>query len=113
MGTHPIFESDFDCLTECMVRKYLDHNIPNQYAYLIIGTYGTKMIMNEENPNKNPVRLAQFYWTAFCYVDENSGNSYSWVYMQENDKKSCHSSGDLFMSVQSFTTQFYKVFFIY
>jgi len=22
MGTHPIFESDFDCLTECLV----DHN---------------------------------------------------------------------------------------
>ena len=80
---------------------------------LIVGTYGTKMLMNEENPNKNPVRLAQFYWTAFCYVDENSGDSYSWVYMQENDKKSCHSSGDLFMSVQSFTTQFYKVFFLF
>ena len=80
---------------------------------LIVGTYGTKMLMNEENPNKNPVRLAQFYWTAFCYVDENSGDSYSWVYMQENDKKSCHSSGDLFMSVQSFTTQFYKVFFYF
>jgi len=23
MGTHPIFESDFDCLTECFVESFL------------------------------------------------------------------------------------------
>merc|ERR1712157_154276 len=26
MGTHPIFESDFDCLTECMIRFILIQN---------------------------------------------------------------------------------------
>ena len=77
--------------------------------YLIVGTYGTKMIMNEKNSKKNSVRLAKFYWTAFCYVDENSRDSYSWVYMQKNDKKSCHSSEKNFMSVKDFTTKYYKV----
>ena len=74
-----------------MVRKYMDVNIPDEFAYLIVGTYGTKLVMNSENPDKNPVRLAKFYYTAFCYVDETSGESYSWVYMQENDKNSFDS----------------------
>jgi len=30
MGTHPIFESDFDCLTECTNRAKMDNYLPGE-----------------------------------------------------------------------------------
>jgi len=30
MGTHPIFESDFDCLTEVKIEINVAHNRPRQ-----------------------------------------------------------------------------------
>ena len=119
-----------------MVRTYLEKKIPDESVYLkwfknvyyykhkfsfnphiimrtyflIVGTYGTKIIMNEKNSNKNSVRIPAFYWTAFCYVSDNDeGNSVSWVYMQENDKESRKSSGENFMSVKDFAKKYYKV----
>jgi len=38
MGTHPIFESDFDCLTECIeLRDYLRQSERNQHIQHITG----------------------------------------------------------------------------
>jgi hypothetical protein len=68
---------------ECMVRHYLDRDLDGKPAAIITGTYGTGLIMNENNSNKRPVRLPANYWMAFCYSD--SSTSYSWVYMQAND----------------------------
>merc|ERR1712210_396154 len=71
MGTHPIFESDFDCLTERMFRKFdekesvssvsqlkssVQKNIRNQ----IIDTYPTfEPYFSEIWPKKEPARLAK------------------------------------------------------
>jgi len=33
MGTHPIFESDFDCLTEIESREYCESNIVTKGAF--------------------------------------------------------------------------------
>merc|ERR1712127_107724 len=71
MGTHPIFESDFDCLTERMFRKFdekesvssvsqlkssVQKNIRNQ----IIDTYPTfEPYFTEIWPKKEPARLAK------------------------------------------------------
>ena len=73
---------------ECMVRNYMEEEIPNEYAYIITGTLGTKMHVNENNPSKNTVRLPEYYWKAFCYVG--SSATYSMVYIQvnENDQTS-------------------------
>ena len=49
-----------------------------------------KLVMNEDNPEKNPVVLAQNYWTAFCYTD--GAETYSWVYVQENSPDSVQVS---------------------
>ena len=73
-----------------MVRHYLDRDIDGKEAYVMVGTEGKKLIMNEENPEKNPVVLAQNYWTAFCYTD--SDETYSWVYVQENSPNSIQVS---------------------
>jgi len=32
MGTHPIFESDFDCLTDASVTNWLE-NLLSEYAF--------------------------------------------------------------------------------
>ena len=32
-----------------MVRRYLEYEMPREYAHIITGTYGTKLIMNENN----------------------------------------------------------------
>ena len=73
---------------ECMVRTYLDEEIPNEYAYIITGVLGTKLTMNENNSDKNNVRLPEYFYKAFCYVS--GSTSYSFVYIQvnENDQTS-------------------------
>jgi len=90
---------------ECMVRQYMEREIPNKYAYVITGTYDTKLVMNESNNNKNDVRLPKFYWKAFCYTQ--SGTTYSWAYIQLNDNNEKLSSGDLFMTVKEFMNTYY------
>ena len=73
-----------------MVRHYLDRDIDGKEAYVMVGTEGKKLVMNEDNPEKNPVVLVQNYWTAFCYTDQDE--TYSWVYVQENSPDSVQVS---------------------
>ena len=40
-----------------MVRHYMDDDIPNKEAYVMVGTQGKKLVMNEDNSEKNPVVL--------------------------------------------------------
>ena len=84
--------------------------IDGKEASMLIGTYGTGLVMNEDNPAKRPVRLPAFYWTAWCYSD--AFETYSWVYMQANEPDQKQSSGDLFMTVQQFSDLYYEGFFI-
>jgi len=90
---------------ECMVRKYLEVETPREYVHIITGTWGTKLTMNEDNQEKNEVRLPEYYWKAFCY--DNNGQTYSWVYVQINEPDQKLSSGDLFMPVSLFSQEFY------
>jgi len=90
---------------ECMVRHYMDNDIADEYAWIFTGTYGTGLIMNEDNPDKNNVRLPAYYWKSFCYVGDDA--AYSWVYMQENDPSQSQSSGGNFMSVNRFVDEYY------
>jgi len=69
----------------------LEKDLDGKPAYIFTGTYGTRLIMNEHNSSKRPVRLAAHYWMAFCYTD--SGTTYSWAYIQENDPSEKYSSG--------------------
>jgi len=91
---------------ECVTREYMIREIDGKEASMLIGTYGTGLVMNEDNPAKRPVRLPAFYWTAWCYSD--SYETYSWVYMQANEPDQKQSSGDLFMSVQQFSDLYYE-----
>ena len=92
---------------ECMVRQYMEREIPNDDAYVLTGTYGTKLTMNADNDAKNNVRLPEYYWKAFCYYDQ-SGTAYSWVYIQINENDQTRSSGDLFMTTRDFSNQYYQ-----
>ena len=38
-------------LQETYFRQYLEREIPNKYAFIITGTYGTKQIMNQGDRN--------------------------------------------------------------
>ena len=56
-----------------MVRQFLEREIPNKDAYIITGTYGTKLVMNQNDNQKNNVRLPEYYWKAFCYNQGGEG----------------------------------------
>jgi len=90
---------------ECMVRKYLEREIPRQYAYIITGTHGTKLTMNEDNDEKKSVRMPASYWKAFCHDDGN--RVYAWVYSQINENDQTQSSGDYMMSPNEFSELYY------
>merc|ERR1712037_461744 len=50
MGTHPIFESDFDCLTECSARKKKStKDCQNTSAGLIHFQLGFSLKLNKSN----------------------------------------------------------------
>ena len=74
-----------------MVRKYLEREIPRQYAYIITGTHGTKLTMNEDSDEKKSVRMPASYWKAFCHDDGN--RVYAWVYSQINENDQTQSQG--------------------
>lgn len=90
---------------ECMVRNYMESEIPNQDAWIFTGTLGKKMTMNEDNPEKNDVRLPEYFWKAFCYVG--SGTSYAFAYIQVNENDQTQSSGDNVMTMSSFSDIFF------
>jgi len=90
---------------ECMVRKYLEIEIPNKYAFILTGTHGTKQIMNQNDSSKNNVKLPARYWKAFCY---SGTTTYAWVYVQVNQNDQNQSSGDYFMSPNDFSRQYYS-----
>ena len=82
-----------------MVRKYMEREIPREYAYIITGTHGTKLTMNEDNDEKKPVRMPASYWKAFCHQDGN--RVYSWVYSQINENDQTQSQGYAITDCQS------------
>lgn len=88
-----------------MVRKYLEIEIPNKYAFILTGTHGTKQIMNQNDSSKNNVKLPARYWKAFCY---SGTTTYAWVYVQVNENDQNQSSGDYFMSPNDFSRQYYS-----
>merc|ERR1711962_181439 len=58
MGTHPIFESDFDCLTEIvMIREFIRKNFPFRRAFLY--TYRKKRYLLFKQTDRREV--AQWY----------------------------------------------------
>jgi len=88
---------------ECMVRTFMDREIPNQDAYIITGTMGTKEYMNENNASKRIVRLPEYYYKAFCHV---GSSTFGWVYVQKNLNTEDKSSGDHVMTISSFTSRY-------
>ena len=93
---------------ECMAREYLERELDGLAANIITGVYGTLRILNENDSSKQPVRMPFYYWMAFCYSDDTTGESYSWAYMQANDPDEKQSSPDNFMSVKQFTDTYYE-----
>merc|ERR1712050_427722 len=49
MGTHPIFESDFDCLTECQRKRIKMSKVPFKVADINLWEWGRKEITIAEN----------------------------------------------------------------
>jgi len=91
---------------ECMVYKFLENEIPGEYVNIITGVWGTKMIMNEENPAKKEVHVPEYYWKAFCY--DNDGVTYSWAYIQINENDQRYSNPAYMMTVKAFTNLYYE-----
>jgi len=48
MGTHPIFESDFDCLTECTNRAKMDNYLPGEEKVSSVPGSISKFCSNED-----------------------------------------------------------------
>merc|ERR1712130_10520 len=91
---------------ECMVRMYLEDEIPNEYAWTITGIHGKNQMMNVGNSAKREVRVPAYYWKAFCY---SSGSiTYSWVYIQRNLNDQTASSGDNVMTVAAFSSSYLR-----
>merc|ERR1712066_684277 len=73
MGTHPIFESDFDCLTERM--KLLTHNMMQSHVKGITKRFpllikpadgGVRVIEQEFNPEFVRRMIGRIEWSALC-----------------------------------------------
>merc|ERR1712224_463146 len=66
MGTHPIFESDFDCLTECQKRKFQQLSlIENKIADAIKHAGLTIQELGKEHLNQKNIQNAEKNTTKF------------------------------------------------
>merc|ERR1712137_530785 len=67
MGTHPIFESDFDCLTDRQDGRSLQYFLPDGASAVQVRRYWTcrhhQMGMDGEC---TPGFLCQLYWPSRC-----------------------------------------------
>jgi len=97
---------------ECMVRKFMEEVINGKYVWIIVGTYGKTGTMNKNDSEKNKIDIPEYYWHAFCYTDIASKDSetetYSWIYMQENNSDNHQSYGTNFMHVSDFSKNYYN-----
>jgi len=90
---------------ECLVKSYLEIELPDEFAYVITGTHEIKEILNTDDEVKHELTVPKYYWKAFCY--ENEGTAYSWVYMQLNSDDQKLGGGEYFLTVSNFTETYF------
>merc|ERR1711980_9955 len=71
MGTHPIFESDFDCLTENRIEngRSLQHFLPNGASPVQVRWYWScRYNQVGVDGQRSSGLLCQLHWTPRCFV---------------------------------------------
>jgi len=101
---HSVFNQQAWREVECMTYRFLENEIPGEYVNIITGVLGTKLVMNQEDPNKKRVHLPEFYWKAFCY--DSDGVTYSWAYIQVNENDQHKSFANYMMTVKQFSNTY-------
>merc|ERR1711970_168466 len=73
MGTHPIFESDFDCLTEIIMLRLASQLLPKRsFSKYMADTYGVKQhrLAKKAGIEVEPVEVVAYFMGAAILISD-------------------------------------------